>query len=284
MRRASWIVLALVALATALAVARRSGDAPAWLDGGSQNLLVVTLDTLRADRRRQLRLRRRADAAARRPRRSRPALHAARRRSCRSRCRPTRRCSPARSPRGTRCRDNGGFYLGDEQTTLAEVLRARGYRTGGFVSAFVLDCALGRRAGLRPLLRRLRPRRGSRSSAGMDAIQRPGRARPSTRRSQWLAAEDARSRSSSGCTRTTRTRRTRRPSRTLAVPAHARRRLRRGGRGGRRAARPAARRARRRRAPARTVVVVLATTARCSASTASRPTASSSTTRPCASR
>src|SRR5919198_4258003 len=36
-------------------------------------------------------------------------------------------------------RDNGGFYLGDDQVTIASVLRARGYRTGGFVSAFVLD-------------------------------------------------------------------------------------------------------------------------------------------------
>ena len=36
-------------------------------------------------------------------------------------------------------RDNGQFYVGDEQTTLAEVLKGQGYRTGGFVSAFVLD-------------------------------------------------------------------------------------------------------------------------------------------------
>lgn len=36
-------------------------------------------------------------------------------------------------------RDNGGFFLGQEHDTLAEVLQARGYRTGGFVSAFVLD-------------------------------------------------------------------------------------------------------------------------------------------------
>src|SRR5439155_4842824 len=36
-------------------------------------------------------------------------------------------------------RDNGGFYLGDDQVTLAKVVQARGYRTGGFVSAFVLD-------------------------------------------------------------------------------------------------------------------------------------------------
>jgi len=32
-------------------------------------------------------------------------------------------------------RDNGGFYLSDDQETLAKVLRARGYRTGGFVAA-----------------------------------------------------------------------------------------------------------------------------------------------------
>src|SRR2546423_7391723 len=36
-------------------------------------------------------------------------------------------------------RDNGGFYLGDDQVTLATLLRARGYQTGGFVAAFVLD-------------------------------------------------------------------------------------------------------------------------------------------------
>ena len=36
-------------------------------------------------------------------------------------------------------RDNGQFYLADEQTTLAEVLKSHGYRTGGFVGAFVLD-------------------------------------------------------------------------------------------------------------------------------------------------
>lgn len=36
-------------------------------------------------------------------------------------------------------RDNGGFFLGPDQLTLAEVLKNKGYRTGGFVSAFVLD-------------------------------------------------------------------------------------------------------------------------------------------------
>src|SRR5215204_2874863 len=40
-------------------------------------------------------------------------------------------------------RDNGGFFLGPEQLTLAEVLKSRGYRTGGFVAAYVLDSKWG---------------------------------------------------------------------------------------------------------------------------------------------
>jgi choline-sulfatase len=40
-------------------------------------------------------------------------------------------------------RDNGGFFLGPDQVTLAEVLKGRGYRTGGFVGAYVLDSKWG---------------------------------------------------------------------------------------------------------------------------------------------
>lgn len=36
-------------------------------------------------------------------------------------------------------RDNGGFYLDDKWQTLAETMKAGGFTTGGFVSAFVLD-------------------------------------------------------------------------------------------------------------------------------------------------
>ena len=36
-------------------------------------------------------------------------------------------------------RDNGGFYLDEKSETLAEVLKSKGFRTGGFISAFVLD-------------------------------------------------------------------------------------------------------------------------------------------------
>ena len=40
-------------------------------------------------------------------------------------------------------RDNGGFYLAPEAITLAERLREHGFRTGAFVGAFVLDSKWG---------------------------------------------------------------------------------------------------------------------------------------------
>jgi arylsulfatase A-like enzyme/Tfp pilus assembly protein PilF len=40
-------------------------------------------------------------------------------------------------------RDNGGFFLGPEQVTLAEVLAAWGFQTGATVGAFVLDSKWG---------------------------------------------------------------------------------------------------------------------------------------------
>jgi arylsulfatase A-like enzyme/Tfp pilus assembly protein PilF len=40
-------------------------------------------------------------------------------------------------------RDNGGFFLGPAQVTLAEVLTGRGYQTGAAVGAFVLDSKWG---------------------------------------------------------------------------------------------------------------------------------------------
>jgi choline-sulfatase len=40
-------------------------------------------------------------------------------------------------------RDNGGFFLSPEASTLAEQLRSNGFRTGAFVGAFVLDSKWG---------------------------------------------------------------------------------------------------------------------------------------------
>jgi arylsulfatase A-like enzyme/Flp pilus assembly protein TadD len=44
-------------------------------------------------------------------------------------------------------RNNGGFRLGDTPATLAERLREAGYRTGAFVGAFVLDARFGLNRG-----------------------------------------------------------------------------------------------------------------------------------------
>ena len=68
-------------------------------------------------------------------------------------------------------RDNGGFYVSDEQTTLAEVLRARGYRTGGFVGAFVLDSRWGINQGFDRYFDDFDLSRYE--GKGLDAVQRP---------------------------------------------------------------------------------------------------------------
>lgn len=44
-------------------------------------------------------------------------------------------------------RDNGGFYLDESHTTLAEALKIKGYATGAFVAAFVLDSRWGLNQG-----------------------------------------------------------------------------------------------------------------------------------------
>ena len=40
-------------------------------------------------------------------------------------------------------RDNGGYFLNDKEQTLAETLKARGYATAGFIAAYVLDAKWG---------------------------------------------------------------------------------------------------------------------------------------------
>jgi len=70
-------------------------------------------------------------------------------------------------------RDNGGAALADNQTTLADVLRARGYRTGGFVAAFVLDHRWGINKGFERYSDRFE-RPTDVLDAGLDAVQRAG--------------------------------------------------------------------------------------------------------------
>src|SRR5256885_1834214 len=71
-------------------------------------------------------------------------------------------------------RDNGGFYVGDDQTTLAKILKARGYQTGGFVSAFVLDHRWGIAQGFDRYYDDFDLAK-YRVDIGLDAVQRPAR-------------------------------------------------------------------------------------------------------------
>ena len=84
-------------------------------------------------------------------------------------------------------RDNTGFHVDDSLTTLAEVLKAKGYRTGGFVGAFVLDGRWGIAQGFDEyfddfnLSEDLGP--------GLDAIQRQRRAVVAPRSSRRWRSE-----------------------------------------------------------------------------------------------
>ncbi len=71
-------------------------------------------------------------------------------------------------------RDNGAFYLDDSLTTLAEVLQPRGYRTGGFVGAFVLDRRWGIAQGFSEYFDQFDLSKFE-MAGGLDAAQRPGR-------------------------------------------------------------------------------------------------------------
>ncbi|HTM31368.1 MAG TPA: sulfatase-like hydrolase/transferase [Vicinamibacterales bacterium] len=70
-------------------------------------------------------------------------------------------------------RDNGGFYLDDDQLTLAEVLKQQGYRTGGFIGAFVLDRRWGIAQGFDRYFDEFDLDKFA-DAASMDMIQRRG--------------------------------------------------------------------------------------------------------------
>jgi arylsulfatase A-like enzyme/Flp pilus assembly protein TadD len=188
MRRAAWLIAAVIVVLAALGLllVRRSGVGPAWLGGGARNLLVVTLDTLRADHVGSY-----GYAAARTPRLD--GLAARGLRFARA-ATVVPLTLPAHSslltgtfPARHAVRDNGGYYLGEENETLAEILKARGFRTGGFISAFVLDSRWGIAQGFERYFDDFDLRQFEKQ-AGMDAIQRPGR-ETVDEALRWLAAE-----------------------------------------------------------------------------------------------
>jgi arylsulfatase A-like enzyme/cytochrome c-type biogenesis protein CcmH/NrfG len=151
-----------------------------------RHLLLVTLDTLRADR-----LGSYGHAAARTPHLD--ALAGRGLRFARA-ATVTPLTLPAHAslftgtfPAHHGVRDNGGFYLGEERRTLAEALAAAGFRTGGFVGAFVLDRRWGIAQGFAEYFDDFDLAEFD-DAAGMDAVQRPGAA-VVDRALEWLAAD-----------------------------------------------------------------------------------------------
>ena len=135
MRRTRVLPVLLVLLASALAACSH-GTGPGG--AGSTNLVIVTLDTTRADR---IGCYGAKDVAT-------PRLDALAARGARFDNAVTvapltlpAHCSlfTGLLPGAHGVRDNGGFKLAPEHETLAEALKAKGFATGGFVSAFVLD-------------------------------------------------------------------------------------------------------------------------------------------------
>jgi len=165
-------LVALAVLVAYLAVVR-----PPWARRfvparAPRNVLLVSLDTLRADR-----VGAYGYAAAQTP-----ALDALARRGLRFEQATTvvPLTLPAHSslltgtfPAWHGVRDNGGFYLGDDQVTLAEHLKTKGFRTGGFVGAFVLDGRWGIAQGFDRYFDDFDLDKFG-DTPSMDAIQRPG--------------------------------------------------------------------------------------------------------------
>ena len=151
------------------------GSVPRLLrPAGPRNLLLISLDTVRADRLGSYRY-----AAAQTPRIDALASSGLRFEQATTVVPLT---LPAHSslmtgtfPGWHGVRDNGGFYLDDDQRTLAEVLKEHGYRTGGFVGTFVLDRRWGIAQGFDRYFDEFDLDKFA-DAAAMDMIQRPGSA------------------------------------------------------------------------------------------------------------
>jgi arylsulfatase A-like enzyme/Tfp pilus assembly protein PilF len=139
------LLLGAVALATAIGAALllgRSGGGRGRPLGGGLNVLLVTLDTTRADR-----LGCYGYRGAKTARLDRLAAEGVRFENAFTDA-PITLPSHASLLTGLYpfehgVRNNGNFYLPDRFETLATVLRKRGYRTAAFVSSFILDRRYG---------------------------------------------------------------------------------------------------------------------------------------------
>ena len=187
-----------------------SGRLPSGVRPSDLNLLLVTLDTTRADR-----LGAYGFTAIETPNLDRIARegvlfeHAVA---------PAPLTLPAHSslftsklPPAHGVRDNGGFFLDERETTMAERLKSRGFRTGGFVGAYVLDHKWGVAQGFEKYFDNFDLSKYR--SVSLSSVERRGQR---SRRSRARVARHASARrnSSPGCISTMRTRPTIRPSRT----------------------------------------------------------------------
>jgi len=118
------------------------GRLPAGVSRDDLNLLLITLDTTRADR-----LRSYGFQGVETPNLDRLAREGVLFEQASSAAPLTLPAHAtlftSRFPPEHGMRDNGGFFLDDSQVTLAETLKARGFSTGGFVGAYVLDSKWG---------------------------------------------------------------------------------------------------------------------------------------------
>jgi len=147
------------------------GYLPSGVDRTALNLVVITLDTTRADRL----------GAYAHPNAGTPNLDALATEGATFEHASTAAplTLPAHSslftgrfPPEHGVRDNGGYFLNDSETTLAEVLKARGYATGGFIAAYVLDGKWGINQGFDTYFDNFDLSKYRVLS--MSAIQRPG--------------------------------------------------------------------------------------------------------------
>jgi arylsulfatase A-like enzyme/Tfp pilus assembly protein PilF len=180
------LVLAAGAAALWVALARPRFARSVFSPNKPKHLLVVSIDTLRADR-----LGSYGYAAAQTPRLDALAGSGLRFAQATTVVPLT---LPAHSslmtgtfPAWHGVRDNGGFYLGEDQSTLAEVLKEKGYRTGGFVGSFVLDRRWGIAQGFERFFDEFDLEKAG-QAPGMDMIQRPGD-QVVDKALEWLAAD-----------------------------------------------------------------------------------------------
>ena len=164
-------VSASVGVAAALLVGLAGLSACGRANRGPANVLVITLDTLRADHVGSY-----GYAAAKTPVLDALAARGARFASATTTTPLTLSAHTSLFtgtwPTTHGVRDNTGFYVDDAVTTLAEVLKSRGYRTGGFVGAFVLDARWGIAQGFDHYFDEFDLSEDV--GPGLDAIQRPG--------------------------------------------------------------------------------------------------------------